>query len=150
MEGLLLALLVTKTNNTFMKTSFTLSLLFVMATALAQTTTQLPRSEFTISISASSLNIKPGESKQVTVSIIRSKAFAKGKVTLGFSSVLPQGVSVVYEPTEGNFETSLATLTAGPAAVAGTYQLVFNGTIYYKTKGSTLKLSVSNENVAVK
>src|SRR5258708_3669535 len=117
-----------------MKTAFTLSFLLVIVAATAQTKSELPRSEFIISLSENSLNIKPGQSKQVIVSIHRSKSFTKGKATLGSSSLLPPGVTLVYEPTEGNFETSVATLTASTTAAVGLYQLVVNGTIHYKTK----------------
>lgn len=121
-----------------------------MAVAVAQTKTELPRTEFTISLSENSLTIKPGESKQITVAVHRSKSYAKSKAIMGLSSALPEGLTAVYEPAEGNFETSVVTLTAGPTAVSGTYQIVLNGTLNHKTKGSILKLSVSNENVAVK
>ena len=144
-----LALLRTKNlNNTFMKTALTVSFLFVVATAMAQTTTEVPRSEFVIALSATSLSIRPGETKQVKVSIIRSRAFAKGKVTLGLSSAVPKNFTIAFEPTEGNIEMSIATITAGPDATEGIYQLIFNGTIHHKTKGTVLKLSLGSENVA--
>ena len=133
-----------------MKTAFTLSLLFVMAFAMAQTKTDLPKTEFAIAISENSLNIKPGESKQIMVSVLRSKSFAKSKALMGFSNTLPEGITAYYEPAEGNFETTELTITAGPTSVAGTYQMVLNSTLNHKTKGSILKLSVSNDNMASK
>ena len=133
-----------------MKTAFTLSILLVVTAAMAQNKTEMPRSEFVISLSENSITLKPGESKQVIVSIIRSKSFAKGKATLGTPSVLPQGITLVYEPAEGNFESSVATITTGSTSATGSYQLVLNGTINYKTKGTILKLTVNNENVAIK
>jgi hypothetical protein len=139
-----------QSNYTFMKTLFSLILVFVAMATLAQTKTELPRSEFVLNLSESTLAIKPGESKQIVVSILRSKAFAKSKATLGFSSALPQGITMVYEPTAGNFETSVLTISAEPTMATGNYQVVLNGTVNYKTKGSILKLSVSNENVAAK
>ena len=137
-------------NINLMKTTFTLLLLFVMAFAMAQTKTNLPRTEFAIAISENSLNIKPGESKRIMVSVLRSKSFAKSKALMGFSNMLPEGITAYYEPTEGNFETTELTFTAGPTSMAGTYQIVLNSTLNHKTKGSILKLSVSNDNVASK
>ncbi len=130
-----------------MKNLFTLCLLLAMSTAMAQTT---PRSEFTITLSESNLVVKPGESKSLTVWISRSKSFAKGNANLGFSSRLPEGITVVYEPSAGNLESSTATITAAPGVASGTYSLVFNATVYNKTKGSVLRLEVSNGNVAAK
>ena len=133
-----------------MKTVLTLSLLFVLALANAQTSTELPSKEFAIALSENSLSIKPGEQKQITVSILRSKSYAKSSAVMGFSNSLPEGVSAVYEPATGNFEATVVTFTAAPSAVTGTYQIVLNGTINHKTKGSILKLSVGNEPVASK
>ena len=132
-----------------MKTLFTLSLLFVAALVMAQTKA-VPRTEFTIDLSESSLVIKPGESKQVTVSIARSKYFAKEKAILGLQSSLPQGVTISYEPKEGNFETSVATISVAPDTAVGAYQIVLNAMISTKKKGAILKLLVGNDQVAVK
>ena len=133
-----------------MKTVLTLSLLFVLALANAQTTTELPAKEFAIALSENSLSIKPGEQKQITVSVFRSKSYAKSSATMGFSNSLPEGVTAVYEPATGNFETTEVVFTAASSAVAGTYQIVLNGTVNHKTKGSILKLLVGNDQVASK
>ena len=133
-----------------MKTALTLSFLFVLALANAQTSKELPSKEFAIALSENSLSIKPGEQKHITVSILRSKSYARSSAVMGFSNSLPEGVSEVYEPAIGNFETTVVTFTAAPSAVTGTYQIVLNGTINHKTKGSILKLSVGNEPVASK
>lgn len=133
-----------------MKTLFTLSFLFVAAFVMAQTKTELPRTEFTINLSESNLTIKPGESKQVTVSIARSKYFAKEKAILGLQSSLPQGVTISYDPKEGNFETSVATISVASDTAVGVHQIVLNAMVSTKKKGTILKLSVSNDQVAVK
>ncbi len=132
-----------------MKTIITLSLLFVASLVIAQTK-ELPRTEFTIDLSETALVLKPGESKQVTVSIARSKYYSKEKAILGLQSTLPQGVTLVYEPKEGNFETSVATLSIAPDAAVGTYQLILSAMLSAKKKGTILKLTVANDAMAVK
>jgi hypothetical protein len=132
-----------------MKTLFTFPLLFVAALVMAQTKVA-PRTEFTIDLSESNLTIKPGESKQVTVSIARSKYFAKEKAILGLQNSLPQGVTISYEPKEGNFETSVAIISVAPDTAVGVHQIVLNAMISTKKKGSILKLSISNDEVAIK
>lgn len=132
-----------------MKTLITLSFLFVTALTFGQTA-ERPRAEFTIDLSESAITIKPGETKQVTVSIARSKYYAKEKATLGFLSSLPQGITVTYEPKEGNFDSSVATIVAAPDAAAGAYQLVLSGMLSTKKKGTILKLNVSNDQLAGK
>ena len=132
-----------------MKTLITLSFLFVAALTFGQTA-ERPRIEFTIDLSESVLTLKPGETKQVTISIARSKYYAKEKATLGFLSSLPQGITVIYEPKEGNFDSSVATIVAAPDAAAGSYQLVLSGMLSTKKKGTILKLTVGNEQLAGK
>ena len=133
-----------------MKTALTLSFLFVLAVVSAQTKTELPRTEFTVDLSESSLVIKPGESKQVTVSIARSKYYAKEKAILGLQSSLPQGVTVSYEPKEGNFESSVATISVASDAAVGVHRLVLSAMLSTKKKGTILKLTVGVDQVDAK
>jgi hypothetical protein len=132
-----------------MKTLLTVSLLFAASLVMAQTKAALPRTDFTIDLSESTLTVKPGESKQVTISIARSKYFAKEKAILGLQSSLPQGVTISYEPKEGNFETSMATISVAPETAIGVHQIVLNAMLSTKKKGAILKLAVSNDQVAV-
>ncbi len=133
-----------------MKTILSVFLLFLAVTGMAQTKTELPRQEFSISLSEGSLNLKPGGSHQVIVSIIRSKSFAKGSVKLGTSSILPEGITLQFEPAEGNIDTSVATISVAPTVTPNTYQIVIKGDVYYKIKGTILKVVVANEMVVVK
>lgn len=133
-----------------MKTLFTLSFLFVAAMVVAQTKTELPRTDFLVNLSESSLTLKPGESKQVTVSIVRSKYYAKEKAVLGLMGQLPKGITVTYEPAEGNFESSVATLSAAADALPGTYNVIISTMLSVKKKGEILRVTVASDQVAVK
>lgn len=133
-----------------MKTLFTLSFLFVAAMVVAQTKTELPRTDFLVNLSESSLTLKPGESKQVTVSIVRSKYYAKEKAVLGLMGQLPKGITVTYEPAEGNFERSVATLSAAADALPGTYNVIISTMLSVKKKGEILRVTVASDQVAVK
>lgn len=101
-----------------------------------------PSTEFTLELSASTLDLKPGESKDVTVIINRSKSFSKADVVLGLSSGLPEGISITYEPAEGLISNSRAKITASENAHTGNYTIILNGEIRNKKKGATLKLVV--------
>jgi hypothetical protein len=94
--------------------------------------------------------IKPGESKQVTVSIARSKYYSKEKAILGLQSSLPQGVTVSYEPKEGNFESSIATVTVAQDAANGVHQLVLSAMLSTKKKGTILKVTIGTDQIAAK
>lgn len=75
-----------------------------------------PSTEFTLELSASTLDLKPGESKDVTVTINRSKSFSKADVMLGLSSGLPKGITIAYAPAEGLISSSTAKITAAENA----------------------------------
>ncbi|NOS91332.1 MAG: hypothetical protein HOP30_05385 [Cyclobacteriaceae bacterium] len=117
---------------------------------LASVVTFAQNKDFAIDLSESSVSIKPGESKQVTISIVRSKYFAKEKATLGLQSTLPQGVTLTYEPKEGNFENSNALISVAADATPGTYNIVLSATLNTKRKGSILKLTVGTDQIAAK
>jgi hypothetical protein len=139
-----------KIKNYFMKKILTLAFVFAFALASAQNTTELPRTEFTIDLSESSLLLKPGESKQVTVSIARSKSFKKEKAILGLQSSLPKGVTVSFEPKEGNFESSSATISVATDATVGMHQLIMSAELSRKKKGTILKITVGGEQITAK
>jgi hypothetical protein len=119
-----------------------LAVVTVNLTVAAQDKTA-PRTEYSVSLSESTIQVKAGESKNVTVSVLRSKSFSKAKATLGLSSALPEGIKVEYAPAEGMFETSTVTFSAAADAKAGEYQLILKTTLNNKIKGSIVKLVVS-------
>ncbi len=127
-----------------MKTIITSLFLLASVITFAQT------KDFSVDLSESSVSIKPGESKQVTVSIVRSKYFAKEKAVLGLQSALPQGITLTYEPKEGNFENSNALISVASDATPGTYNIVLSATLNAKRKGSILKLTVGTDQIAAK
>ncbi|MBL7858893.1 MAG: hypothetical protein JNM57_14480 [Cyclobacteriaceae bacterium] len=103
---------------------------------------EIPSSEFTIKLSESELILKPGDTRKVTVSILRSKSYRKSEAVLGLSSGLPEGVTVRYEPASGLIESSEATIAIAEQTKPGTYMIILKGTLSYKSKGATLKLVV--------
>jgi hypothetical protein len=129
-----------------MKKLFFLSIVLVAATftvGVAQDNTA-PRTEYSVSLSEKVLTLKPGETKQVTVTLLKSKSFSKAEAKLGLSSSLPTGVTLAYEPSEGTFDSSVATFTASADAKGGEYQVIIKSTINNKTKGSIVKVVVEN------
>lgn len=102
-----------------------------------------PRTEFTIELSTSSLEVRAGETKELTLTLNRSKQYSKSKATLGLSSGLPQGVTITFEPTDGVLESSVVKVAVAEHAKAGNYMIILNSTMQYKSKGATLKLIVT-------
>lgn len=121
--------------------------LIVLAACALQAVAQekaAPRSEFLIELSASAVDVKAGESREVTLQVNRSKAYSKFKGVLGVSSGLPQGVTVAFAPAQDVEGSSVVTITADATAKPGTYTLILNGTLQHKTKGATLALTVQD------
>ncbi len=113
-----------------------------MTASVAQEKTA-PRTEFTVELSTSSLEVKAGETKELTLTLNRSKQYSKSKATLGLSSGLPQGVTVTFEPTDGVLESSVVKVAVAEHAKAGNYMIILNSTMQHKSKGATLKLVVT-------
>jgi hypothetical protein len=63
---------------------------------------------------------------------------------------LPKGITVTYEPAEGNFESSVATLSAAADVLPGTYNIVLSTMLSVKKKGEILKVTVAADQVSVK
>jgi uncharacterized membrane protein len=128
-----------------------LSLFAVAAVAISAVAQEkiLPRTEYTVSLSENTVQVKPGESTNITVSIVRSKSYSKAEATLGLSSGLPEGITVTYAPAEGMFESSVATITASTEAKAGEYQLILKTTVNNKIKGSIVKLVVNSSTTSI-
>jgi len=102
----------------------------------------VPKTEYSVSLSERVVTLKPGESKQVTVSILKSKAYSRSETRLGLSSSLPAGLSVSYEPAEGMFESSIATFSAAAGTAVGEYQIILKTNVKNKIKGSIVKVVV--------
>ncbi len=132
-----------------MKKLIVLSIVLVAATLThgnAQEKTA-PRTEYSVSLSENVVRLKPGETKQLTVSILKSKSYSRSTAKLGLSSSLPKGVTVLYAPTDGLFENSVVSFTAAADAKEGEYQVILKTTVNNKIKGSIVKVVVET-NVA--
>ncbi|MCA6378310.1 MAG: hypothetical protein IM574_09800 [Cytophagales bacterium] len=57
---------------------------------------------------------------------------------------------ISYEPKEGNFETSIATIAVAPDAANGVHQLVLSAMLSTKKKGTILKVTIGTDQIAAK
>jgi hypothetical protein len=121
----------------------TMTLAVAALTASVAQEKTAPRTEFTVELSTSLLEIKAGETKELTLTLNRSKQYSKSKATLGLSSGLPEGVSVTFEPTEGVVDNSVVKVAVAQHTKAGNYMIILNSTMQHKSKGATLKLIVT-------
>jgi|SRR5690606_1895515 hypothetical protein len=118
----------------------------LLATAISTSSAQqvAPRTEFIVKVSQNTVEIKPGTTTEISVDILRSKAYTKMNAKLGFSSQLPEGITATFEPAEGVITSSKLKFVASSTAKPGQYQLILNGTLNNKVKGTILKLTVTD------
>lgn len=101
-----------------------------------------PVKDFALKCSATTLEVHPGETGKVDLTIQKSKQFQKGKVSLGTGSSLPKGVSVTCQPDAGVMDAAVVQFMTTAEVVPGTYSIILNGTINQKTKGVIIKLII--------
>jgi hypothetical protein len=119
-----------------------LTVLMISTVACQLVLSQTPRKEFDIELPTNELAIKPGETKQIDVNLVRSKGYHKAKATLGLSSSLPEGITITFEPKEGIIQSSRATIIIDSQVKQGAYLLLLKCTMNNKMKGTMLKLVV--------
>ena len=124
-----------------MKPLLTLIIFMASIASYAQQV-EIPQKEFTVSLSDESVSLSRGENKKIDINILKSKAYQKGTIAMGLSSTLPTGVTLSFDPKKGDADVSQATIMALPEALPGTYSIIVNATINYKTKGSILKVTI--------
>ena len=125
-----------------------LVILFLASLSLSgYTQTQTPKKEFAIVLSQDNVEISGSESKEIEITILRSKAYLKSSAVMGLSSSLPKGIEVTFSPEKGNFELTKVIIKSSNA-VPGQYSLIVNATLNGRTKGSIIKLNVSDKVIA--
>ncbi len=115
--------------------------LLTAASAYAQQTA--PRTEYAVTLSEDAVTLKPGESKTITLTLLKSKSYSKGKVALAFSSTIPQGLTVSYDPAEGVIDSTTVTVAAASDVKEGSYQIILKSSIHNRIKGTVLKITVA-------
>ena len=125
-----------------------LALLFLVSLSLSgYTQTQTPKKEFAIVLSQDNVEMSGSESKEIEITILRSKSYLKSSAVMGLSSSLPKGIEVSFSPEKGNFEVTKVTVKSSNA-VPGQYSLIVNATLNGRTKASIIKLNVSDKVIA--
>ena len=125
-----------------------LALLFLVSLSLTgYTQTQTPKKEFAIVLSQDNVEMSGNESKEIEITILRSKAYLKSSAVMGLSSSLPKGIEATFSPEKGNFEVTKVIIKSSNV-VPGQYSLIVNATLNGKTKGSIIKLNVSDKVIA--
>ena len=123
-----------------------LVLLSVIALAVAATQSfaqTTPKKEFTVSLSEKNIELAPGATKTVDVTINRSKAYAKTNIDLSVGSTLPEGVEIVFEDGADALNQQKMIISTSEDVANFSKTLVLKAKSSRVSKGVMMKLSVS-------
>lgn len=123
-----------------MKNLLSLALLFILNSAIAQSA-KVPQKDFVVSLPTNTVEMNSSDSKQIAFTILRSKGFTKSKSLMSVASNLPTGLTIRFEPAEGNFENGEVFVTT-QGTPPGSYNIILNATLSNKKKGSILSVQV--------
>ena len=84
-----------------MKPLFIVMLISASIVSYAQQV-EIPQKEFTLSLSDETVTLARGENKKIDIRILKSKAYQKGKMKMGLSSSLPNGITLSFDPEKGD------------------------------------------------
>src|SRR5215475_1041199 len=112
-----------------------------------------PQADFSLSVNPSSLTINRGASATATVTITRIGGFT-GSVSLdAFEAVpavvLPNGVTVTFNPASTTGNSSIATVTVPSAVPTGVVNVIISGSSGGLTRITSLTINVADPNVAI-
>lgn len=78
-----------------------------------------PRDEFGLFLPNTSIKVHRGDSTVVTLTILKSKGFAKAKIILNVKSDLPKGIFIKTSPEIGIFDNTTITIIVLEEAQVG-------------------------------
>jgi hypothetical protein len=101
-----------------------------------------PKKEFTVELETYVLSIAPGETKELSMKINRSRSYEKSSATFTISSGLPAGIKVDFSQSVTP-DQALVKIAADSNAKAGNYMIILSTTLQNKKKGTILRLVIS-------
>ncbi|MFT7034322.1 MAG: hypothetical protein ACJA2S_002836 [Cyclobacteriaceae bacterium] len=124
-----------------MKKTFLLSFMALSMMISASFAQTAPKKGFTVSISEKSINLAPGESQTIDVTINRSKAYKKAKIKLSLGSSLPEGLTVAFENGTDPLNERKMILTADNNTTIPSKTLILKAKSTRVSKGVMFKLN---------
>jgi hypothetical protein len=106
-----------------------------------------PQADFALSVNPSSLTINPGGTATATVTITRGAGFTDSVTLDAFEAVpavvLPNGVTITFNPASTTGNSSVATVTVPSAAPAGVVNVIISGNGGGLTRITSLAVNVT-------
>lgn len=124
-----------------------LALIFTVAllSSLATIAQDIPKKEFTISVSDTNITLQPGETKKYSVTLNRSKSYTKTEIDLLIDSSLPEGVTVSFENGLDPKINRVMVVSVADNTKPDSKALILKGKSLRASKGVMLNLSVGSE-----
>jgi hypothetical protein len=111
-----------------------------------------PQADFSLSVNPPSLTINPGGSATATVTITRGGGFTGGVTLDAFEAVpavvLPNGVTITFNPASTTGNSSVATITVPSAVPAGVVNVIVSGNGGGLTRITSLTINVTGATIA--
>ncbi|UXX78906.1 hypothetical protein N7E81_16240 [Reichenbachiella carrageenanivorans] len=106
---------------------------------------EIPKKEFTISVSDNDLAVKPGETKKYEVTLNRSKSYKKTTIDLVIDSTLPDGVTVAFENGADSMINRIMVISVADNVEPFNKAIILKGKSLRASKGVMLNLSTNTE-----
>ena len=103
---------------------------------------EIPKKEFRSTLSENALAISPGETREVKVSILRSKAWKKSAANVSIPAALPEGITITFAPREGLISESTMQVKVDEDVQPGVYTILVRTEIRHTKKGNLLRLEI--------
>jgi hypothetical protein len=109
-----------------MKTNYLwpLALLLSWATTCSAQSELPPKEEYKLVASTKAITIARGQQDSVKLTVLRSKSFKSGKVSLSVNSPATAGLNVRIEQLPGEADEYMVHLTTTPDARTGEYTII--------------------------
>ncbi|MEP2025883.1 MAG: hypothetical protein ABJH98_08435 [Reichenbachiella sp.] len=122
-----------------------LILTVALLSSLATVAQEVPKKEFTLSVSDNNIALQPGETKKYFVTINRSKSYSKTKIDLSINSTLPEGIAVSFENGLDPKINRVMVISAEQDALPFNKAIILKGKSLRASKGIMLNLNVNDQ-----
>ena len=122
-----------------------LILTVALLSSLATVAQEIPKKEFTISVSDKNIAVQPGETKKYFVTLNRSKSYKNTEIDLLIDTSLPEGITVSFENGLDPMINRVMVVTAANNAAPYNKAVILKGKSLRASKGVMLNLSVNDE-----
>lgn len=122
-----------------------LILTVALLSSLATVAQEIPKKEFTISVSDKNIAVQPGETKKYFVTLNRSKSYKNTEIDLLIDTSLPEGITVSFENGLDPMINRVMVVTATNNAAPYNKAVILKGKSLRASKGVMLNLSVNDE-----